>query len=258
MPEAKPTGYMTLWEHLEELRKVILRIVIAIAVAGVLVFCFKDWTFRILLAPKEWDFVTYRALERLMLWVHYDFHFEPYHVRLISTDLSAQFMMHVTASFVLGALVVSPYIIYQLFSFVAPALYTNERRYAVPILGTMYALFVIGVLMNYFVLFPIAFRFLGTYQVSPEIENTITLESYVTTFASLTLVMGLVFQLPVLMWILSRVGLVSASLLKTYRRHALVAIMVVSAIITPPDIFTLILVTIPLYGLYELSIRVIR
>ena len=258
MSEAKPTGYMTLWEHLEELRKVILRIVIAVAVAGVLVFCFKDWTFRLLLAPKEWDFVTYRALERLMDLVGYDFRFAPYHVRLISTDLSAQFMMHLTASFVLGALVASPYIIYQLFSFVSPALYEGERRYAVPILGVMYALFVIGVLMNYFILFPIAFRFLGTYQVSPDIENTITLESYVTTFASLTLVMGLVFQLPVLVWILSRMGLVSASLLKTYRRHALVVIMIVSAIITPPDVFTLILVTVPLYGLYELSIRVIR
>ncbi len=258
MAQEKQTGYMTLWEHLEELRRVILRIVVAVAVAGVLVFCFKDWTFSILLAPKEWDFVTYRALERLMELVGYDFRFAPYHVRLISTDLSAQFMMHITASFVLGALVASPYIIYQLFSFVAPALYANERRYAVPVLGVMYALFVVGVLMNYFILFPVAFRFLGTYQVSPEIENTITLESYVTTFATLTFVMGLVFQLPVLVWILSKLGLVSASTLRHYRRHALVVIMIVSAVITPPDIFTLILVTLPLYALYEASIRVIR
>jgi sec-independent protein translocase protein TatC len=167
-------------------------------------------------------------------------------------------MSHVSTAVYLGLLGASPFILYELFRFISPALYDNERRYSVQVAGTIYALFIIGVLMSYFVLFPISFRFLGTYSVAERVHSTITLDSYVSTFVSLTLVMGLVFQLPVIAFFLGKMGMITSGLLSAYRKHAFLAIMVVAAIITPPDLMTLILVTIPLYLLYEVSIRVVR
>jgi sec-independent protein translocase protein TatC len=232
-----------------------------IAVAGliaVLVFCFKEQTFAMLLAPSRWDFVTYRLIEQLLQGVGIDFHFEPYHVDLIATELSSQFMTHVSTAVYLGLLASSPYIMYELFRFVSPALYENERRYSVRVSVTIYVLFIVGVLMTYFILFPISFRFLGTYSVDESVRSTITLDSYITTFLSLTLVMGAVFQLPVLSFFLGKMGVINAELLARYRRHALVLLMLVAAIITPPDIMTLILVSIPLYLLYEASILTLK
>jgi sec-independent protein translocase protein TatC len=147
---------------------------------------------------------------------------------------------------------------YELFRFVSPALYENERRYSVRVSVTIYVLFIVGVLMTYFILFPISFRFLGTYSVDESVRSTITLDSYITTFLSLTLVMGAVFQLPVLSFFLGKMGVINAELLARYRRHALVLLMLVAAIITPPDIMTLILVSIPLYLLYEASILTLK
>jgi sec-independent protein translocase protein TatC len=158
----------------------------------------------------------------------------------------------------LGLLGASPYILYELFRFISPALYENERRYSVQVAGIIYVLFLLGVLMSYFVLFPISFRFLGTYSVSAKVVSNITLDSYISTFVSLTLVMGVVFQLPVVAFFLGKLGVVSSWMLSKYRKHALIVIMLVAAIITPPDLMTLILVTIPLYLLYEVSIRVVK
>lgn len=232
-----------------------------LGVAGVIafvVFCFKETTWDILMAPSEWDFCTYRWLETFMQSVGLDFHFEEFHVDMIATDLSSQFMTHITTAVYLGVLGASPYILYELFRFISPALYENERKYSVQVASIIYILFVLGVLMSYFVLFPISFRFLGTYSVSAKVVSNITLDSYVSTFTSLTLVMGLVFQLPVIAYFLGKLGFVSSELLSKYRRHSFIIIMLVAAIITPPDLMTLILVTIPLYFLYEISIRVVR
>ena len=173
-------------------------------------------------------------------------------------ELSSQFMTHVSTAVYLGLLASSPYIMYELFRFVSPALYENERRYSVRVSVTIYVLFIVGVLMTYFILFPISFRFLGTYSVDESVRSTITLDSYITTFLSLTLVMGAVFQLPVLSFFLGKMGVINAELLARYRRHALVLLMLVAAIITPPDIMTLILVSIPLYLLYEASILTLK
>ncbi len=249
---------MTTGGHLEVLRQMLFRILGVTAVIAVVVFCFKDTTWQLLLAPSEWDFCTYRWLERVMQAVGMDFRFEEYHVDLIATDLSSQFMTHVSTAVYLGLLGASPFILYELFRFISPALYDNERRYSVQVAGTIYALFIIGVLMSYFVLFPISFRFLGTYSVAERVHSTITLDSYVSTFISLTLVMGLVFQLPVIAFFLGKMGIITSGMLSAYRKHAFLAIMVVAAIITPPDLMTLILVTIPLYLLYEVSISVVR
>ena len=233
----------------------ILAVVTALAIA---VFCFKDWTFRILMAPSQWDFVTYRFIEKFLHWLGSDFTFSEYHINLIATELSSQFMTHVTAAVYLGILGASPYILWELFRFITPALYENERKYSVRVAVIVYLLFIIGVLMSYFILFPISFRFLGTYSVSDIVESNITLSSYISTFTTLTLIMGLVFQLPVIAFFLGKIGAVKSSFLKRYRKHALVVIMVVAAIITPPDLMTLVLVTIPLYLLFEVSIGVLR
>jgi sec-independent protein translocase protein TatC len=187
-----------------------------------------------------------------------DFRFEEFHVDMIATDLSSQFMTHITTAVYLGLLGASPYILYELFRFISPALYENERKYSVQVAVIIYVLFLLGVLMSYFVLFPISFRFLGTYSVSAKVVSNITLDSYISTFVSLTLVMGVVFQLPVVAFFLGKLGVASSWMLSKYRKHALIVIMLVAAIITPPDLMTLILVTIPLYLLYEVSIRVVK
>ena len=187
-----------------------------------------------------------------------DFRFDEFHVQMIATDLSSQFMTHITTAVYLGLLGTSPYILYELFRFVSPALYDNERKYSVQVAAVIYVLFLLGVLMSYFVLFPISFRFLGTYSVSAKVVSNITLDSYISTFVSLTLVMGVVFQLPVIAFFVGKMGLVTADMLAHYRKHSLIVIMLVAAIITPPDLMTLILVTIPLYLLYEVSISVVR
>ena len=255
---AEEQELLTFGGHLEVFRQMLFRILAVAGVLAVIVFCFKETTWQLLLAPSEWDFVTYRWIESLIqsLW-NADFHFEEWHVDLIATDLSSQFMTHITTAIYLGLLGASPYILYELFRFASPALYENERKYSVQVVVIIYFLFIVGVLMSYYVLFPISFRFLGTYSVAERVHSTITLDSYVTTFVSLTLVMGLVFQLPVIAFTLAKLGFITSEMLSQYRKHAALVIMTVAAIITPPDIMTLILVTIPLYLLYEVSIRVV-
>lgn len=249
---------LTFGGHLEVLRRMLLRILLVAAVIAVAVFCCKDLTWRFLLAPSEYGFVTYRCIEQAVQAVGVDFVFAPFQVDLIATDLSSQFMTHITTSLYLGLLGASPYIMYELFRFIAPALYESEKRYSVQVVIIVYLLFLLGVLMSYYVLFPISFRFLGTYSVAQRIHSTITLDSYITTFTTLTLLMGVVFQLPVIVFVLAKLGFVSSALLATYRKHAFLVIMVVAAIITPPDLMTLLLVSLPLYVLYEVSIRVAR
>ena len=249
---------LTFGGHLEVFRQMLFRILGVAGLISAVVFCLKDITWNILMAPSEWDFCTYRWMESAMQAVGINFHFEEFNVQMIAIDLSSQFMTHITTAIYLGLLGASPYILYELFHFVSPALYENERKYSVQVAGIIYVLFLLGVLMSYFVLFPISFRFLGTYSVSAKVVSNITLDSYVSTFVSLTLVMGLVFQLPVIAFFLGKLGFVSSALLTKYRKHALIIIMLVAAIITPPDLMTLILVTIPLYLLFEVSIRVIR
>lgn len=249
---------LTFGGHLEVLRRMLFRILIATAVFAVAVFCLKDTTFALLLAPSKSDFCLYQWTERFFALIGYDFHFAPFEVDLIATDLSSQFMTHVSTSLYLGFLCASPYVLFELFRFISPALYEDERKYSIPALIVIYALFIIGVLMSYFILFPISFRFLGTYSVAEQVRSTITLDSYISTFVTLTLVMGVVFQLPVITYFLATLGIIQSEMLAQYRQYAFLIIMIVAAIITPPDLMTLVLVTIPLYLLYEVSIIVTR
>lgn len=252
-------GMMTMGEHLEVLRRMLFRIVGVVLVMGIAIFYFKDETFDILLAPHTSDFITFRWVEQLMAMIGMNFVFEPYNVSLISTELAAQFMTHISTSCYLAFLFASPYILFELFRFVSPALYENEKRYSLIVVFVVYLLFALGLLMSYFVIFPISFQFLATYQVDSEINNTITLSSYISTFTTLTLMMGVVFQLPIVAFILGKIGVVDSELLKRYRRHAIIVIVIIAAIITPTtDIFTLLLVTLPIYMLFELSIFIVK
>ena len=249
---------MTFGGHLEVLRRMLFRIIAVAGILAIVVFCFKDITWHLLLAPSECDFVTYRWIESGATTLGIDFHFEQFKIDLIATDLSSQFMTHITTSLYLGLLGASPFIVFELFRFVSPALYDNEKRYSVQVVVIVYLLFILGVLMSYYVLFPISFRFLGTYSVAERVHSTITLDSYISTFTTLTLLMGVVFQLPVIAFALAKLKFISSDILSKYRKHSFLIIMLVAAIITPPDLMTLVLVTIPLYLLYEISIRVTR
>lgn len=258
MKEKNNDNQLTFGGHLEVLRRMLFRILGVATIIAIFIFVVKDIAWSILLAPSEWDFVTYRYIEKVIQWLGFDFHFDKYVVEMIATDLSSQFMTHVTTSLYLGCLIASPYILYELFCFVLPALYENERKYSVYVAVIIYSLFIIGVLMSYFIIFPISFRFLGTYSVADKVNTMITLSSYITTFTSLTLVMGVVFQLPVIIYILAKMGIVDFQILSKYRKYALFIITAISAIITPPDIMTCILVTLPLYALYECSIWIAK
>lgn len=251
-------GMLTFGGHLEVFRRMLFRIIAVVVVLACVIFCFKTQTFRILLAPKESGFVTFEYIEHLLANMGLPFHFKEYDIPLINTELSSQFMTHITVSCILAALLASPYIVFELFRFISPALYESEKKYSYLVAGVVYLLFLLGLLMSYFVLFPISFRFLGNYQVDDRIANTITLDSYITTFTTLTFVMGVVFQLPVIAFILGKMGFIDFRLLARYRAYALVIIMIIAAIITPPDLFTLVLVTIPIYALYEVSILILR
>lgn len=249
---------LTFGGHLEVLRRMLFRIIAVVMVLAIAIFCFKDKTFELLLAPSQWDFVTYQYIEKFLHYFGSNFAFNQFHINLIATELSSQFMTHITTALYLGLLGASPYILVELFRFITPALYENEKKYSVRVAVTMYLLFIVGVLMSYFIIFPISFRFLGTYSVSGMVESNTTLKSYISTFTTLTLVMGLVFQLPVIAFFMGKLNVVTSGMLAHYRQYALIVIMLVAAIITPPDLMTLVLVTIPLYLLYEVSILVLK
>ena len=239
---------LTFWDHLDELRGTLFRMLGAIVLFGIIAFCLKDELFSIVLAPRSSDFITYRLLGT-----------EDFNIHLMNTGLTEQFMIHMKTAIYAGLLVASPYILYELFRFVSPGLYANERHYAVWIVGAAYLMFLIGTLVNYFVVFPFTVRFLGTYQVSPDVANMLTLQSYIDTLLGTSLVMGVVFELPVVCALMGRMGLINGQMMSTYRRHALVAILIVAAIITPTtDAFTLFVVALPIYLLYELSILIVR
>lgn len=257
MEKNQNDNLMTFGEHLEVFRKMLFRIIGITVCLAVIIFCAKDATFHLLLGPSDNHFITYRLIEEYLGRLGMEFHFDSYSIQLINTELASQFMVHMSTSVYLALLLVSPYIMIELYRYIAPALYENERRYSVSVAIAIYLLFILGVLMSYFILFPFALRFLGTYQVATSVVNQINLDSYISSFVTLTLMMGLVFQLPVLSFFLAKMGVLEASFMKQYRRHAFVLISIVAAVITPPDLFTCFMVMMPMYGLYELSILIV-
>ena len=249
---------LSFWDHLDVLRTIIIRIILVTVVCGIVAFLFKEELFAVVLAPRNPDFVTYRLLVRVSGFFGGDAPDNPV-IQLIHTGLAEQFVIHMKTALCAGVLCASPYTLYQLFRFVSPALYANERRFALPIVVGGYVMFMLGVLISYYLIFPLTFRFLGTYQVSEDVVNMISLQSYMSTLTLMSISMGIVFEMPVVAWLMARMGLLTASFMNRYRRHAIVVILIVAAIITPTsDIFTLLMVSLPMWLLYEVSVCIVR
>lgn len=239
---------MTFWDHLDEMRGMLVRIILLVSVAGVGTFFLKDQLFQIVLAPASSDFVMYRLIGT-----------EPFALKLINTELTELLFVHIKLSIYASLLVVSPYVLYLLFGFVSPALYEREKHYAVWIVSSAYFMFMVGTIANYFVIFPFTVHFLGTYHVSDVVTNMLSLQSYTDTLITMNLMMGVVFELPVVCRLLSMMGILRRGMMTRFRRHAFVAIIMAAAIITPTtDAFTLFVVALPIYLLYELSIPLVR
>ncbi|MBO4941836.1 MAG: twin-arginine translocase subunit TatC [Muribaculaceae bacterium] len=252
---------MTFWSHLEALRWVLMRVVLVYLVLAIACFCVMPYLFNnVILAPTTSDFILYRWLNGL----GGDGTFFPdfssdFSVDIINVKLASQFTTHISTSFCLAFLLIFPYLITELWYFIRPALYENERRSVVVLLAFGVPMFYMGCVLGYFVVFPFTFRFLAQYDLSSEITNMISLNSYIDNFLMLIFIMGLVFELPFVVWVLSRLGLVTADFLRSYRRQAVVGLLVLSALITPTgDPFTLAVVFVPIYLLFELSVLLAR
>lgn len=256
------TKEMSFWDHLEELRWVLLRIVVALIFFAIAAFLFMPWMFdNIILAPAKSDFFLYEYLCSFSKHISLlpDFCNQNFTIRMINIDLTAQFFRHLSTSFWVSLILLCPYILFEIWRFISPALYDYEKRNVrwVFLLGAV--MFFLGCLIGYSIIFPMALRFLYSYSLSSVIHNELSLDSYMDNFLILVLVMGLVFEMPLLSWLLSQIGILKKSFFRNYRRHAIVILLIAAAIITPTgDPFTLSLVFLPLYGLYELSILFVK
>jgi sec-independent protein translocase protein TatC len=246
-------------DHLEVLRWHLIRSAIAVLLFTTLAFIFPDILFdKIIFAAKDPSFATYRFFCWLSETIHFgealcidDMPFE-----LMNINMSGQFSTHIVSSVVAGFVIAFPYIFWEIWRFVKPALHTGEEKYSKGVVFYTSLLFIVGVLFGYYGVAPLSVQFLGNYQVSSQVANQINLNSYISTVTTVCLANGIVFLLPVLIYFLSKLGLITPTFLRQYRKHALVILMILAAIITPPDIMSLLLVTLPLMLLYEVSIKV--
>ena len=248
---------MTFWDHLEEFRGVLIRGVIAIVAISIIAFSFKKVLFDyIILAPKSSTFITYRILCKIGKMLSMDsFCLEPSTINLININLAGQFMSHMMISLITGLVISIPYIIWELWRFVSPGLTEKERENTRGVVLIVSLLFLTGILFSYFLVVPLMVNFLGNYQVSETVVNTISLTSYTSSVTTLTLLMGLIFEFPVVVVFLTKIGILSPKLLRKYRKHIIVIIFITAGLITPsPDIFSQLIVAIPLYALFEISI----
>ena len=253
---------MSFWDHLEALRWVLVRVISVWIVLAVGYFIAMPYLFdNVILAPTHSDFAFYDLLRLIGEKLHLDdaFFTQDMEVKMININLGAPFFIHMTTSLMLSVVTTVPYLFFEIWHFIRPALYPKEQRGVLKalVLGTV--MFFLGVLVGYFMVFPMALRFLIDYQLSDTIDNVLSLNSYIDNFTMLVLCMGLAFELPLVTWLLSLMGLIDRAFLRSYRRHAIVVIVVLAAVITPTsDPFTLSVVAIPLYLLYELSILMVR
>lgn len=252
---------MSFLDHLEELRWRLIRSAAAILVFAIVAFSFKRILFDVVIfGPRSADFPTYRFFCAVSHWLGLDDSLclseMPFTLQNIA--MSGQFTTHLITSFVAGLVLAFPYIIWEMWRFLKPGLKQQEREAARGMVFYSSLLFMSGVLFGYYLIAPLSVQFLGGYQISPTVANQIHLSSYISTVTSVTLAAGVVFQLPILIYFLTRMGLVTPAILKSYRRHAIVGVLILSAIITPPDITSQILVSLPIMLLYEISIAISR
>ncbi|GGZ53191.1 twin-arginine translocase subunit TatC [Mesonia mobilis] len=259
-PKVNPNE-MSFLDHLEELRWHLIRATLAVVVAGIFAFIAKEFIFDIvLLGPKQPDFITYQILCDVAKSVGLDesFCYTEIPFSIQNRTMSGQFSIHMWTAITAGFIIAFPYILYEFWRFIAPALHENERKASRGFIIIASLLFFIGVLFGYYVISPLSINFLGSYQVSEEVVNEIDLSSYMGLIRASALASGIVFELPIIIFLLTKIGLVTPQILKQYRKFALVGILIVSAIITPPDIASQIVVAIPVLILYEISIFISR
>jgi len=248
---------MSFLEHLEELRWHIIRSMIAIFLIGVVIFILPDIVFgQIIFGPMREDFLTYRA----MCWLSYQIGLDDalcvgaITYKVVSTEMMAQFLVHIKSSFIIGLVIASPYVFWEIWKFIKPALYEKEAKYATGVVLVCSFLFIIGVLFGYFILAPFSLNFLGSYQVDESVQNIPKLSSYFDIISMVTLAAGIMFELPLAVFFLSKLGLVTPTFLRKNRKYALLIILIFSAIITPPDVTSQVFIALPVFVLYEISI----
>ena len=252
---------MTFWEHLDELRGALIRSIIAIILLTIAAFSFKGILFDlIILGPKNSDFITYRVLCKIGKALSMSsFCLEPSTIKLINIDLAGQFMSHMTISIMAGFIIASPYIVWELWRFIKPGLTHKEQKNTHGAVVVISGLFITGVLFSYFLAVPLMVNFLGNYQVSASVVNQIALTSYTSAVTTMCFLMGLVFEFPVVVLFLTRIGILTPQFLNRYRKHTIVVILIIAAFITPsPDIFSQMIVAFPLYLLFEISLQLSR
>ncbi len=251
---------MSFLDHLEDLRWHLIKSVTAIIIAATAAFLAKGFIFDVLIfGPSKADFVTYKLLCKASKYIGMEsFCFTELPFEIQSRTMSGQFSAHIWTAITAGFVVAFPYVLYQLWKFISPGLRENERKHSRGFIIVSSLLFFIGVLFGYYVISPLSINFLGTYQVSTEVHNDFDLSSYIGLIRASVLASGLVFELPIVIYFLTKIGLVTPKFLKTYRKYALILVLVVSAIITPPDIASQVIVAIPILILYEISILISR
>lgn len=260
--EPEPLDEMTFWDHLEALRWMLVRVFSALGIFIIGGFAFIPWIFEhVIMAPIDNQFFLYRWLAKMseQVAIMPDDLTRPFHVSIINIRLSSQFFLHMSLSFWLALLITFPYLVYEVWKFICPALYENERKSMrfTFVFGTV--MFFIGCVVGYSVVFPLTLRFLYNYQLSASISNQLSLDSYMDNFLMLVFMMGIVFELPLVSMLLGKIGILHRGFFSTYRRHAVVALLVVSAFITPSsDPFTLMAVFTPIYILWELSAFLVK
>jgi sec-independent protein translocase protein TatC len=250
---------MSFLEHLEELRWHIIRSVLAIMILTIVAFIYKDFIFnKIILAPKNPDFWTNRMLCQLGHYLlgadNNILCINTKRFQLININMSGQLTTHIAVSIVSGVILSAPFILYEFWRFFRPALYSTERKYARGAVVWSSMLFFMGVVFGYYMIVPLSIHFLGSYEISEQVLNQIYIRSYIGTLTSIILASGLIFELPLITFVLTKIGIITPQFLVKYRRHSIVVIFIIAAIITPPDIFSQILVSIPLLVLFEVSI----
>ena len=261
MTKAKDPQSMSFLDHLEELRWHLIRSTFAVLLAGIIAFIAKEFIFDVIIfGPKKADFPTYNGLCNLskLLGLDESLCFKELPFTVQSRKVAGQFSVHIWTSITAGFIIAFPYVLYEFWKFLAPALYDNERKYSKGFIIICSSLFFLGVLFGYYVIAPLSINFLGGYQVSAEVLNEFDIDSYIGILRASVISCGLIFELPVVMYFLAKVGLVTPEFLRKYRKYALVVVLILSAIITPPDIASQIIVAIPILILYEVSIVITK
>jgi sec-independent protein translocase protein TatC len=252
---------MSFLDHVEEMRWHLMRSVVAILVFMIAAFVMKSFIFdTVLFGPKNPDFWTYRQLCKLSHLIYNDetMCISDLGFQLKNISMAGQFSQHIYISFMAGLIMAFPYVLWELWRFIRPALKLKERKKTTGIVFYSSILFFAGILFGYYLLTPVSVAFMGSYSISEQVTNEINLESYISFVTSLTFATGVVFELPILVYFLAKLGILSSGFMRRYRKHALLAILIIAAVVTPPDVTSQILMTLPLYALYELSIFIAK